>query len=170
MSTKDLPDYRAMTSKIVSRHDTEELFALAEQAVRRRMHLDLHGGFQEPCQIFLNAILEDSYIRPHAHYESSGVETLVILEGAASVVIFDDFGTVVSVIKLSADFGTRIAQVPPLTWHTVVAEQLRGALIFEAKQGPFSPCRAKRLAPWAPPEKSTNSLQYLANLKQALKN
>ena len=31
----------------------------------------------------LNAILEDSYIRLHAHYESSGVETLVILEGAA---------------------------------------------------------------------------------------
>ena len=152
--------------KKISGTDVENLFASALQTVRGRKHCNLHQTQQEPCQRLLNAILPDSYIRPHRHLEGSGVETLVVLKGEAKLLIFDDHGEIIYVDKLSGDDGVMIAEVPPQTWHTVLAEEPSGVLIFEVKQGPFCALNAKDFAPWAPDEKSKSVHLYLANLKR----
>ncbi len=51
-------------------------------------------------------------------------------------------------------------KVPANTWHIVVALE-SGSVLLESKAGPFAPCLAKDLAPWAPLEGRSSAVRYL---------
>jgi cupin fold WbuC family metalloprotein len=143
----------------------------AAQSERMRCHRNIHKSYQDPCQRFLNAIGVDSYIRPHRHMLDPKAETLVAIQGLLALVIFDESGTVASVVKIGAERywgeGDVVAGVDltPGVWHTIIA-LTSDAVLMELKGGPFNPDAAKEPAPWAPEEGTSQAIVYIASLKQ----
>lgn len=146
-----------------------ELTERAKIKNRLRQHQNIHQSFQEPCQRLFNAIEPGSYIRPHRHNSSPRDELLVAIRGLMALVIFDNNGTINSVQFLGTErYGPEIfiaAELSSDLWHTVIALE-SGCVLLEVKAGPFDPSQPKDLAPWAPPEFSSDASRYLKKLTE----
>lgn len=148
-----------------------DLILAAKSNLRQRQHINIHQSYQEPCQRLFNAIEPASYIRPHRHISDNKEELLVAVRGSLAVLNFDDNGTMVSTVligteKYEGNYSIGV-EVPPCTWHTVVALE-KGSVLLEVKAGPFNPDMPKDFAPWAPAEGSEEAIIYLHNLVSTL--
>ncbi|WP_215390202.1 WbuC family cupin fold metalloprotein [Polynucleobacter sp. MWH-UH25E] len=149
--------------------DNLSLFAF--NSPRGRKNFNLHLDYTEPCQRLFNAIGVDSYIPPHRHLQDQKDETLIAVKGLFALIVFDEAGE----IKRISKFGTEkfltqgIANVgvelTPVVWHTVLA-LVEDSILLEVKSGPFIASAAKEMAPWAPPEDSSEAAHYFNNLKK----
>lgn len=142
------------------------LRAEARESPRRRKNLNLHPELDDPIQRFFNAMEPDSYARPHRHAGAERWELFLLVSGAASVLIFDAAGTVAERVDLDADGPTYGVEIPGDTWHTVLC-RAPGTVVFEIKQGPYSPVTDKDFARWAPPEGSPDVPKFLAWYREA---
>jgi cupin fold WbuC family metalloprotein len=155
-----------MMSSGLSADSLDALVAAARVSPRRRQHRNIHVSHDDPCQRLLNAIGTDSYIRPHRHSLDPKTETLIAVRGRFALICFDDEGAVDSIVRFGMESSAVNAgmaagvQVPPGTWHTVLA-LVPGAILFEVKAGPFHPDVAKEFPEWAPAEGSTEAGNYL---------
>lgn len=142
---------------------------LASRDARRRKNHNMHSGFDDPIQYFVNNIFCDSYIRPHRHDLTSGEEIIVSLHGTSCVLTFSDTGIVQEFILLAPYHlkarrnSTLMVTLPPMTWHTVIPLDDHITLL-EIKRGPFNPDAAKIPASWAPSESDEQAQQYLSTL------
>ncbi len=142
----------------------------AEHSSRLRQHKNIHQHYNEPCQRLFNAIGVDSYIRPHRHSIDPKVECLIAVRGRMALVVFDDVGQVLEVIRFGAQSSETSmtlsvgVDLPTDVWHTVIAE-VPGSILFEVKSGPFNPEQAKEWAAWAPAENTPDAVEYLMELK-----
>lgn len=130
--------------------EMREARALAVRSPRRRAIVRYHEH-AEPVQRMLNALEPDSYVRPHRHQDPDKHEIFVVLSGRALVLKFDDQGLVTDYVLLSAHGPQRGVEIPPRTWHSVVALD-PGTVLYEVIEGAFSPATHKAYAPWAPAE------------------
>lgn len=136
----------------------------ARSAPRRRTHATMHDELSDPIQRVVIALQPGTYIRPHRHAE--GVwEMFAVLDGALAVLTFDDDGRVTKRVELRPG-GDRMAQVPPGTWHSLVA-LAPDTLAFEVKPGPYRPLTDKDFAAWAPAEGDPGAPATVAWLEQA---
>ena len=103
--------------------------------------------------------------RPHRHPQAGRWELFVILKGRADVLLFDQNGTVIDRVSLSAEGPAYIVEIPPQTWHTLISQQ-SGTVLFEIKHGPYQALTDKDFAQWAPQENSAQSTEMLAWLRQ----
>lgn len=155
---------RPLTKSII-----RDLVEGAKVNPRDRLHRNLHGSYEEPCQRLFNAVGIGSYIRPHRHTSLQREETLLAVRGLFALFVFDDAGFISSVSRFGSEFfdaqscsvGVELA---PGEWHTVVA-LVPGSVLFEVKTGPFDPNAAKEFAPWSPVEGSRDAADYLAYLR-----
>lgn len=144
--------------------DLADLSRKAAASPRRRTHRNLHVSATEPCQRLVNAILPDSYIRPHRHAGYVTNECLLALRGRFLLIEFDEAGEITAALSMGgADAELMVAEVPPMRWHTVVALE-DGCILFETKSGPYDAEAAKTFAPWAPAEGTPEAAAYLATL------
>ena len=143
----------------------------AKNSPRRRQHLNIHLGYQDACQRLMNAIEPDSYIRPHRHLSGSRDELLVAIRGMMALVIFNDQGDLISVVRFGTEkYGRDITvgvEINPNTWHSVVALE-PGCILLEIKAGPYDPCQSKDLAAWSPEEGTVETKNYLIRLNQLI--
>lgn len=150
--------------------DTAKLHALSAQATaspRRRCNFNLHPDFSDPVQRFLNAIEPGSYVRPHRHVEPVPLwELVVVLAGAAAILVFDDAGRVTERVELDAGGPNIAAELAPGDWHGVVALKA-GTVLFEFKEGPYAPAATKDFAAWAPAEGEPGVAVMLERLEKA---
>lgn len=123
---------------------------LSAKSPRRRAIVRYHEH-HEAVQRMLNALDPASYVRPHRHMDPDKVEVFVTLSGRALVLQFDDAGTVTSFALISAAGPQFGVEIPPRTWHSVVA-LAPGTVLFEVIEGAFTPSTHKSYASWAPPE------------------
>lgn len=140
--------------------------AQARSALRRRARLCLHRSSYDRLHDMVIALDAQTYLRPHRHDEKS--ETFHIIEGAASVVIFDSHGNIEQVIDLAGDNGARLYRLDEPHYHTLVihSEML---VIHEITNGPFAP-GATDYAGFAPAEDDTvKASAYLNDLRARLK-
>lgn len=140
----------------------------ARQSPRRRMHLNLHASYDEPCQRLLNAVEPDSYIRPHRHRTPLKPETFLALRGRFAAAIFDADGEIEQAVLLDAVAGPWGVDIAPGTWHVILALE-PGSVFFEAKPGPYEPLSDKDWAPWAPAEGSPQAGEYMRELLQKIR-
>ena len=136
----------------------------ARSSPRLRNNINCHENALHPCQRLINAVLPDAYVRPHRHLDPAKEETLVILSGRLGLVFFDAAGNVVERALLEAGGPKLAATIPPATFHTAVALDA-GAVVFEAKAGPYLPHGPGEAAEFAPPEGAPEVPAYLAGLK-----
>lgn len=162
-----------MTILLLSNEILSDLKLKAFESPRLRQHLNLHESYVEPSQRFLNAIYSNSYIRPHFHDPEQGNETLVVISGVVALLIFTDGGEILEINLLGSErhLGDQVlsvgAEIPPGTWHSVVAWS-DPAVLLEIKSGPFDPDKPKHFASWAPVENIESSQKYLEFLRQAI--
>lgn len=163
----------------ISRHertlaiDRELLRTKSREAARnprKREMLILHSGDSDPLQRMLNALGPGSYIRPHRHRLPPKVEPLVLVSGAAGLVVFQDDGKLdmENSVLLHTTQGAIAVDSRESLWHTFIALQ-PDTVLFEVKSGPFDPSAEKEFAPWAPEENASDSAAYLESLEQAFR-
>lgn len=136
----------------VSRRALTHLRAAALANPRRRARLCAHTAPDDPVHEMLIALVQGTYLQPHAHDHKS--ESFHVIAGRARLVLFDNQGAINQVIPLgpansTATFFFRLAEP---VFHTVLVDT-RLFVIHETTTGPFRP-RATRYAPWAPPEEN----------------
>lgn len=149
----------------------DDLVVRASQSPRLRQHLNIHASYEDPCQIFFNAVEPQSYIRPHRHMLDPRKERILAIRGRFAAIRFNDGGSVLQITRFSAmsqcgdswDVGV---EFNPEDWHTVIAEE-EGAVLLEIKAGPFDPAAAKDFASWAPREGTLEAGAYLQRLRRA---
>jgi len=150
----------------------DNLTKQAKLNIRLRSHHNFHADYADPVQQLANSIDINSYIRPHRHVLDPKSECLIALRGCFALIVFDDLGLIVDVIKFGSEtyekndsnYGVNIS---PGTWHTVIA-LMQDSVLFEVKSGPFDPLKAKEVASWAPPEGSPEGIFYLKNIRKTI--
>lgn len=142
----------------------------AAASPRRRKNRNFHTRDDQPGHRLLNAMQPDSYIPPHRHLDPDKGETMVVLRGSMALFEFDDAGIITRMTKVGAGgtaAGVIGVDIPPGTWHTVVALET-DTVFLEAKAGPYLPLTAEEKAPWAPAENTAQVPAYIATLEAAL--
>ena len=153
-----------MTVRIVTPVDLDALSCEAGSSPRRRLNLNLHGDYADPCQRLFNAVEPDSYLRPHRHTDPPKPECFVAIRGRFHLLIFNDAGNIVERVELAPQGPAVAADVPAGAWHGIIALE-PGSIFFETKPGPYAPLSDKDFAPWAPPEGSPEVVVYLQNMR-----
>jgi cupin fold WbuC family metalloprotein len=146
----------------------DELQALAKASPRLRAIHCFHEGDWEHCHRMLNALSVGTYVRPHRHADKHQSECFILMRGKLALLIFDEEGIVDAAHSqvLSPADGIYGIDVPPNTWHTLIA--LEDSVIYEVKghpNGGFVMERDKSFSPWSPEEGSDNARGYLARLE-----
>ena len=134
---------------------------------RQRARLCAHRGADEVVHEMLIVHARDCYVRPHKHRQKS--ESFHVIEGELQVVIFDDAGQVVRVIRMG-EFGSGgvfYYRLDEGLFHTVIPVS-NWVVFHETTKGPFD--RAETIfAEWAPTDEQLEEQQvFLQQLKGQL--
>jgi cupin fold WbuC family metalloprotein len=142
----------------------DRLLDEARSNPRSRQNFNFHERADHPCQRLLNAVLPAAYIQPHRHLDPDKAEMLVVLRGRLGLVFFDAEGRVTGTSDLRARGPELAVNIPTGVFHTAVALD-DGAVVFEAKAGPYRPHAPEERAPFAPADGAAEAPAYLATLK-----
>jgi len=112
---------------------------------RKRAHLNLHLSYNDPIQKTVIALSRKTYIPPHFHKYDYQKELFIVLNGELKLVVFNEEGVVLKVIKL---LPGEIVEILPFTIHTVVCLSCT-AQIVEIKCGPFVADESKEIPKWS---------------------
>lgn len=134
---------------------------------RLRTNYNFHTTAADRLQRMLNAVEPYSYVCPHKHEHPDKREAFIILTGKMLVVEFDLQGNITDHIVLDASAGNFGVELPPATYHTIVALE-PNTVVYEVKDGPYEVSNDKGFAPWAPAEGSADCLEYLMELLNRL--
>lgn len=88
----------------------------------------------------------------------------MLLRGRVDLLLFDADGTLAERVRLAADGDAILYELPPGTYHTLVA-QADESVLFEVKPGPYDPDTASEFAHWAPAEGSAEVENFAARLR-----
>jgi len=118
--------------------DSDLLNKVSEQAVsspRLCMNYNLHECESSPAQRLLNALEPGTLLPIHRHNHTD--ETYILLRGKIDVMFFDGYKTEIKRFHLDPFTGNYGIHIPRNQWHSL--EVLESAVIFEVKDGPYTP-------------------------------
>jgi cupin fold WbuC family metalloprotein len=146
----------------ISVREIEELKKKAAQTLRKRTRLCAHKNESEFLQEMFIVHMKDVYVRPHKHLNKN--ESLHVLEGSATVVIFDEGGDVVEKYSIG-DYRsgrTFYQRIPNGLYHSLLI-QSEVFIFHECTTGPF--VRDESLfAPWSPEEGTAGVTEFLRRI------
>jgi cupin fold WbuC family metalloprotein len=145
----------------------EKVVDKAKASPRKRMNYNFHTDLADTFQRMLNCIEPGSYCRPHKHESPDKREVFIILKGTVVVIEFDNDGNIVEKIVLNNSTGQFGVEIPPSTWHSILALE-SGTVVYECKDGPYSPLNDKDFAPWSPEEGSEEVENYYNGLLEKI--
>lgn len=153
--------------RVITQFEIDDLLLQAKKSSRKRAIFRLHEH-HEPVQRMLNALQPGTYIAPHKHENPDKVELFSILKGRVAILQFDEMGDVLGVVILEAQGQNKIVDIPPRTYHTMIA--LEPSVCLEIIQGPYDEETHKRFAPWSPLEDNPKANDYLMYLTSIVEN
>lgn len=120
----------------------DKLTAQAKASDRLRMSMDLRTSSNDQSQRMLNAVEPGTPLPIHRHRGSA--ETVVIVRGRLMERFYNDAGEKIEEILMEVGGECSVLQIPAGQWHDIdVLES--GTVIFEAKDGVYSPLSAEDL-------------------------
>lgn len=155
VSTRGGPEafYADEPLPVVGRADIDALKRAVPATALKRSRLCLHSGAEDQLHEMFIVLSSATYIRPHLH--RGKVESLLVLEGEADAVFFDEGGEIDRAIRLS-DYrsgGQFFYRIAAGIFHTLVLRS--ETLVFqEATLGPFDRSDTV-MAPWSPDQAET---------------
>ncbi|MCX6239052.1 MAG: WbuC family cupin fold metalloprotein [Bacteroidia bacterium] len=147
--------------------DLEELKRLALQNPRRRIRLCAHHSPNDHLHEMFIVHTKDCYVRPHKHLGK--VESMVVLEGEADIVLFHEDGKVMQVIQMGdlnsgKCFYYRLCE--PI-YHTLLI-RTQFLVFHESTEGPFM--RDKTIFPdWAPQESDSGVRSFIEHIELVIR-
>lgn len=140
---------------------------LAKVSPRGRMNYNFHKTYEDTLQRLLNAIEPYSYIQPHRHENPDKREVFTVLRGRLLVVEFDKDGNITDHCIIAPAEGSFGAEIPERIFHSIFSME-PGTIVYEIKDGPYSPIDDKNFAPWAPKEGEPSSKEYIEEILKRL--
>lgn len=126
--------------KIINNHLLDNLSHQAKENERLRQNYNLHAHLADPVQRLLNALEPGTTLPVHRHLHSD--ETFILMRGSVHVLLYDDQKCLIKSLVLSVESGNFGLSIPAGQWHTIdVLES--GTVLFEIKQGPYTPLESK---------------------------
>lgn len=107
----------------------------AKLSARLRMNRDMRNSTTDQSQRMINALEPNTILPIHRHRETS--ETQILIRGKIDVIYYNDKGDETHRFHLDSLHGTYGINIPAGQWHSL--EVLESAIIFEAKDGPYTP-------------------------------
>jgi len=138
----------------------DKMMAEAEKSPRKRSHYNIHRDYSEPVQRLCIALKRGTYVRPHCHVNEESWEMIMALKGLVALLVFDVNGCIIERIELSPLDGAIGVELKPNTWHMVFPMSSE-AILFEVKEGPFTPKKKSDFASWSPGEESNDAQRFL---------
>jgi cupin fold WbuC family metalloprotein len=155
--------------KIINKQLLDETTARAKVSPRLRMNYNFHQELDDPVNRILNALEPDTYLRPHRHCNPDKQEIFLLLRGKVVIFLFDDEGLITNFIPMDPFKGCYGGEIPPGVWHGLLVLE-SGTVIYEIKEGPFTPLSPANMAPWSPSAEDTNAVsEYLVKLRKIYK-
>lgn len=139
----------------------------AVNSARKRKNLNYHEELSDTLQRMLNAMEPGTYVQPHKHENPDKREAFILLKGRIAVITFDDEGIITDSIILDNNIGNFGVEIPEKVWHTLVVLE-KGSVVYEVKDGPYTPINDKNFAPWAPREGEPGCKDYINSLLDSL--
>jgi len=153
--------------RAITQIEIEQIIWQAKKSKRKRAMLNLHQP-EDLVQRMVNALIPGTYIHPHKHENPDKVELFSILKGKVAVLKFNTIGEIEAVIEIDEQGPVKIVDIPPRTYHAIVA--LQPSALLEIIQGPYVEHTHKQLATWAPPEGSLKASDYLIYMNSIVDN
>jgi len=132
---------------------------------RRRFIQPFHRSSSATLHRMFNAVQPDSYIPPHCHADPPKAESWIVLRGAVAFFTFDAQGAIENCIEVRAGGDVFGVDLEPGVYHTFYALE-PDTLVYEVKDGPYSPTTDKAFPDWAPAEDTPEGRAYLAMLER----
>ncbi len=151
-------------AQFIGKKSFEELTQKANASDRRRMNLNIHSSYDDPCQRLIIAMEPDSYVPVHRHLDPPKDECFVILQGSIGLFIFDDEGSVVESKVLSVGGECQIADIKAGEWHTAIALE-KNTVFLEFKAGPYAKIADSDFAKLTPAIVHAGAERLLESLK-----
>ena len=153
--------------RAITQVEIEQIIWQAKKSQRKRAILRLHQH-EDLVQRMVNAFIPGTYVRPHKHENPDKVELFSILKGKVAVLKFNHIGEVDAVLELDEQGSIKIVEIPPRTYHAIVA--LEPSALLEIIEGPYVEASHKQMATWAPPEDSPKAGDYLIYMTSIVDN
>lgn len=141
----------------------EGAITASHSSPRRRVIQPFHRTESATLQRMFNAVQPDSYIPPHRHLDPPKAESWIVLRGALAFFTFDDQGAVTECVEIRAGGEIFGVDLEPGVYHTFFALE-PDTVVYEVKDGPYSPTADKSFPSWAPAEGTPEAGRYLAKL------
>lgn len=138
--------------------------AASRKSARKRIIQPLHRSDSATLHRMFNAVQPDSYIPPHRHADPPKAESWIVLRGALAFFTFDDHGAIDECLEIRAGGEIFGVDLEPGVYHTFFALE-PDTIVFEVKDGPYSPTTDKAFPDWAPREGTPEANGYLAKLR-----
>jgi cupin fold WbuC family metalloprotein len=153
--------YTSTGFTLVGEEEIAFLKARAAETPRRRTRLCTHPDPAHPLHEMLIVHGRDAYVRPHRHHGKP--ESLHVMEGAATALLFDEAGAVTRRIALG-NGGALYYRVEDAVFHGLLIES-DWFVFHETTGGPFDPSRTEWAA-WAPDGKTDEeAARYMTALR-----
>ena len=148
---------------LITTSSIQECVEASRKSPRKRIIFPLHKSNDANLHRMLNAMQPGSYIQPHRHSFPPKAESVIVLQGAIYVFIFDKNGGIQEVHTVQAGGINLGIDSEPGVFHTFAAI-VEDTVIFEVKPGPYNQADDKDFAPWAPAEGEHGAQKYLQSL------
>jgi cupin fold WbuC family metalloprotein len=139
--------------------------AASHRSPRLRVIQPFHRDESATLQRMFNAVQPGSYIPPHRHLDPPKAESWIVLRGSLAFFTFDDAGAIEQCLEVRAGGDVFGVDLEPGVYHTFFALE-PDTVVYEVKNGPYSPANDKAFAAWAPREGSAEASAYLAALER----
>jgi cupin fold WbuC family metalloprotein len=123
--------------------DSQLLAAVTEQAKnspRLRMNYNFHQSMDSNSQRLLNALEMGTELPIHRHQHTA--ETYILLQGSIKVLFYNEKKELIDSTVLNPLEGKFGIDIPAGQFHTIEILE-NGSVIFEVKDGPYTPLEEK---------------------------
>lgn len=126
--------------KLIDEALLDEVTLLAQESPRLRMNHNFHDSLEAKAQRLLNALEPGTQLPIHRHPHTA--ETYLLLRGRIKVLYYNDRKEMTESVLLDPKEGVYGVHIPAGQWHTLEVLE-SGSVIFEVKDGPYSPLAEK---------------------------
>ncbi|MBN1598941.1 MAG: WbuC family cupin fold metalloprotein [Bacteroidales bacterium] len=144
----------------INNEDLKKLESESKYSPRKRLNYNFHKNPDDLLQRMLHILNAGTYIQPHKHEDPDKREVFIVLKGKVAAVEYNDYGQVINHFILDHSKGNFGIEIPEKTWHSLIALE-DNCVLYEVKDGPYSPEDDKHFAPWAPKENEPGCREYL---------
>lgn len=152
----------------LKKKDIEYLQSIALSNITGKSRICSHKNIEEKLHEMFIFHKKDYYVRPHRHFNKS--ESILILEGSADLVLFDEKGDIQNVIHLENFSSGNVFyhRIDEPIFHMIIIRS-KFIVFYEATSGPFNR-KDTEFAPWSPETNSSEINQFVKKIEYQIKN